>query len=89
MWIDLMLVMDPQAQLIHDKNTASHAALNDKPDATPDRVHMTWTKEKLISERNRNREQNASMGVRDIFNMKPWVRTAVWIISSWLNERFD
>ncbi|XP_053351369.1 solute carrier family 12 member 7 isoform X6 [Clarias gariepinus] len=60
-----------EAQLIHDKNTASHAALNDKPDATPDRVHMTWTKEKLISERNRNREQNASMGVRDIFNMKP------------------
>ncbi|KAF5899356.1 solute carrier family 12 member 7-like isoform X5, partial [Clarias magur] len=60
-----------EAQLIHDKNTASHAALNAKPDATADRVHMTWTKEKLISERNRNREQNASMGVRDIFNMKP------------------
>ncbi|XP_034164438.1 solute carrier family 12 member 7 isoform X4 [Pangasianodon hypophthalmus] len=60
-----------EAQLIHDKNTASHAAINDKADATPDRVHMTWTKEKFISERNRNREQNASMGVRDIFNMKP------------------
>nr|UQS87556.1 solute carrier family 12 member 7b [Rhamdia quelen] len=58
-----------EAQLIHDKNTASHAALNDK--ATPDRVHMTWTKEKLIGERNRNREQNANMCVRDIFNMKP------------------
>lgn len=66
-----MLVMTPQAQLIHDKNTASHANINDKADATPDRVHMTWTKEKLIGERNRVREQNANMGVRDIFNMKP------------------
>lgn len=63
--------MTPQAQLIHDKNTASHAAINDKADATPDRVHMTWTKEKFTGERNRIREQNASMGVRDIFNMKP------------------
>ncbi|XP_007256977.3 solute carrier family 12 member 7 isoform X4 [Astyanax mexicanus] len=59
------------AQLIHDKNTASHAALNDKADATPDRVHMTWTKEKLFTERNRNREPNTNMGVRDLFNMKP------------------
>uniref|UniRef100_A0A671NIZ3 Solute carrier family 12 member 7-like n=1 Tax=Sinocyclocheilus anshuiensis TaxID=1608454 RepID=A0A671NIZ3_9TELE len=36
---------------------------------TSDRVHMTWTKEKLSSERNRHRE--AHMTVRDIFNMKP------------------
>ncbi|XP_060778433.1 solute carrier family 12 member 7 isoform X2 [Neoarius graeffei] len=63
--------MENEAQLIHDKNTASHAAISDKADATPDRVHMTWTKEKFIGERNRNREQNAGVGVRDIFNMKP------------------
>lgn len=66
-----MLVITPQAQLIHDKNTASHGAINDKVDATPDRVHMTWTKEKFIGERNRVRELNASTGVRDIFSMKP------------------
>ncbi|XP_030623115.1 solute carrier family 12 member 7 isoform X3 [Chanos chanos] len=60
-----------EAQLIHDRNTASHAAMNEKGDATPDRVHMTWTKEKLFTERNRNREPNASVGVRDLFNMKP------------------
>uniref|UniRef100_A0A8C7IRN3 Solute carrier family 12 member 7-like n=1 Tax=Oncorhynchus kisutch TaxID=8019 RepID=A0A8C7IRN3_ONCKI len=59
-----------EAQLIHDRNTASHAALNDKADAGPDRVHMTWTKDKFLTERNRNRAE-ASMGVRDIFNMKP------------------
>ncbi|XP_030623114.1 solute carrier family 12 member 7 isoform X2 [Chanos chanos] len=62
---------DDEAQLIHDRNTASHAAMNEKGDATPDRVHMTWTKEKLFTERNRNREPNASVGVRDLFNMKP------------------
>ncbi|KAJ8406954.1 hypothetical protein AAFF_G00292300 [Aldrovandia affinis] len=58
-----------EAQLIHDRNTASHATLNDKANAVPDRVHMTWTKEKFITERNRNREAN--VGVRDLFSMKP------------------
>uniref|UniRef100_A0A671NLM5 Solute carrier family 12 member 7-like n=1 Tax=Sinocyclocheilus anshuiensis TaxID=1608454 RepID=A0A671NLM5_9TELE len=58
-----------EAQLIHDRNTKSHATLNDKATPTSDRVHMTWTKEKLSSERNRHRE--AHMTVRDIFNMKP------------------
>ncbi|XP_061093726.1 solute carrier family 12 member 7 isoform X1 [Conger conger] len=58
-----------EAQLVHDRNTASHASLNAKGDATPDRVHMTWTKEKLITERNRIRDP--SVGVRDLFNMKP------------------
>uniref|UniRef100_A0A8C1S6R5 Solute carrier family 12 member 7b n=1 Tax=Cyprinus carpio TaxID=7962 RepID=A0A8C1S6R5_CYPCA len=60
-----------EAQLIHDRNTASHAALNDNSDATPERVHMTWTKEKFCTERTRNREPNASVAVRDLFNMKP------------------
>ncbi|XP_074478028.1 solute carrier family 12 member 7 isoform X3 [Sebastes fasciatus] len=62
---------EDEAQLIHDRNTASHAAINDKAEAGPDRVHMTWTKEKLFTERNRNRELNANVAVRDLFNMKP------------------
>uniref|UniRef100_A0AAY4AS21 Solute carrier family 12 member 7 n=1 Tax=Denticeps clupeoides TaxID=299321 RepID=A0AAY4AS21_9TELE len=58
------------AQLIHDRHTRSHpAAHKDKVSPSPDGVHMTWTKEKLVSERSRNRE--ASMAVRDLFNMKP------------------
>ncbi|XP_054458614.1 solute carrier family 12 member 7-like isoform X2 [Anoplopoma fimbria] len=58
-----------EAQLIHDRNTASHSAMNDREaGATPDRVHMTWTKDKLVNERNRQRE---GMGVKDIFNMRP------------------
>ncbi|KAJ8272774.1 hypothetical protein GJAV_G00093280 [Gymnothorax javanicus] len=58
-----------EAQLIHDRNTASHAALNEKAQAALDRIHMTWTKEKFCAERNRNRDAN--LGVRDLFNMKP------------------
>ncbi|XP_068437379.1 solute carrier family 12 member 7 isoform X2 [Clinocottus analis] len=60
-----------EAQLIHDRNTASHTTINDKAEAGPDRVHMTWTKDKLFMERNRNRECNANVAVRDLFNMKP------------------
>ncbi|XP_029313167.1 solute carrier family 12 member 7 isoform X2 [Cottoperca gobio] len=60
-----------EAQLIHDRNTASHATINDKADAGPERVHMTWTKDKLFMERNRNRECNTNVVVRDLFNMKP------------------
>uniref|UniRef100_A0A8C4RY51 SLC12A transporter C-terminal domain-containing protein n=1 Tax=Erpetoichthys calabaricus TaxID=27687 RepID=A0A8C4RY51_ERPCA len=59
-----------EAQLIHDRNTASHSFLNENADASPDRVHMTWTKEKLIAEKQRNRDPSG-MGVKDIFNMKP------------------
>ncbi|XP_044075088.1 solute carrier family 12 member 7-like isoform X2 [Siniperca chuatsi] len=58
-----------EAQLIHDRNTASHSTMNDNATgATTDRVHMTWTKDKLVNERNRHRE---GMGVKDMFNMKP------------------
>uniref|UniRef100_A0A665VJB5 Solute carrier family 12 member 7-like n=1 Tax=Echeneis naucrates TaxID=173247 RepID=A0A665VJB5_ECHNA len=37
----------------------------------PERVHMTWTKDKLFTERTRNRECNANVAMRDLFNMKP------------------
>lgn len=70
--MDSSLSLPPlQAQLIHDRNTASHATINDKADTGPERVHMTWTKDKLFTERNRNREGNANVAVRDLFNMKP------------------
>ncbi|KAK7881690.1 hypothetical protein WMY93_030099 [Mugilogobius chulae] len=61
---------EDEAQLIHDRNTASHTTINDKADAAPERVHMTWTKDKLFTER-RHRECNANVAVRDLFNMKP------------------
>ncbi|KAJ3594674.1 hypothetical protein NHX12_003981, partial [Muraenolepis orangiensis] len=56
------------AQLIHDRNTASHWSSSQR--AEPEQVHMTWTREKLVTERNRVRD----LGVKDMFNMKPLLR---------------
>uniref|UniRef100_A0A8C6U5K3 Solute carrier family 12 member 7b n=1 Tax=Neogobius melanostomus TaxID=47308 RepID=A0A8C6U5K3_9GOBI len=42
----------------------------------PERVHMTWTKDKLFTER-RQRECNANVAVRDLFNMKPYNQSNV------------
>uniref|UniRef100_A0A3P8X0J8 Solute carrier family 12 member 7a n=1 Tax=Cynoglossus semilaevis TaxID=244447 RepID=A0A3P8X0J8_CYNSE len=55
-----------EAQLIHDRNTATNAKAARQ--TTPDHVHMTWTKDKVINERNKHRE---NMAVKDMFNMKP------------------
>lgn len=62
-----------EAQLIHDRNTASHSTGMVKSlttIATPEKVQMTWTKDKLISEKHKNKETNLS-NYKDIFNMKP------------------
>ncbi|XP_068605239.1 solute carrier family 12 member 7-like [Brachionichthys hirsutus] len=62
-------IPEEEAQLIHDRNTASHSTTNDRAaGAAPERVHMTWTKDKLVQERNRQRE---GVPVKDLFNMKP------------------
>ncbi|XP_024906274.1 solute carrier family 12 member 7, partial [Pteropus alecto] len=61
-----------EAQLIHDRNTASHSAAAARTPApsTPDRVQMTWTKEKLVAEKHKNRESSVS-GFKDLFSLKP------------------
>ncbi|XP_047410782.1 solute carrier family 12 member 7 [Sciurus carolinensis] len=61
-----------EAQLIHDRNTASHAAAATRPQApsTPDKVQMTWTKEKLVAEKHRNKEASGP-GFKDLFSLKP------------------
>ncbi|KAG8512398.1 Solute carrier family 12 member 7 [Galemys pyrenaicus] len=58
-----------EAQLIHDRNTASHSAVTTKAQApsTPDRVQMTWTKEKLIAEKYKNKDPT----FKDLFSLKP------------------
>ncbi|NXR35866.1 S12A7 protein, partial [Zosterops hypoxanthus] len=61
------------AQLIHDKNTASRSAPAVEASvaaAAPEKVHMTWTKEKFVAEKHKNKDSNTS-GFKDIFNMKP------------------
>ncbi|XP_058275934.1 solute carrier family 12 member 7 isoform X4 [Hirundo rustica] len=62
-----------EAQLIHDKNTASRSALAVEASvaaAALEKVQMTWTKEKFVAEKHKNKDSNAS-GFKDIFNMKP------------------
>ncbi|ELR57139.1 Solute carrier family 12 member 7, partial [Bos mutus] len=53
-------------------NTASHSAMAARAQApsTPDRVQMTWTKEKLVAEKHRNKDATVS-GIKDLFNLKP------------------
>ncbi|NXM52013.1 S12A7 protein, partial [Illadopsis cleaveri] len=61
------------AQLIHDKNTASRSAPAVEASvaaAVPEKVQMTWTKEKFVAEKHKNKDSNMS-GFKDIFNMKP------------------
>ncbi|KAK2117471.1 hypothetical protein P7K49_004357 [Saguinus oedipus] len=62
-----------QAQLIHDRNTASHTTVAARTQAppTPDKVQMTWTREKLIAEKHRNKDASLS-GFKDLFSMKPF-----------------
>ncbi|XP_036610486.1 solute carrier family 12 member 7 isoform X1 [Trichosurus vulpecula] len=57
-----------EAQLIHDRNTA--AVARTKAVAAPEKVQMTWTKEKLVSEKHKNKDANMA-GFRDIFTLKP------------------
>ncbi|XP_074755929.1 solute carrier family 12 member 7-like isoform X5 [Athene noctua] len=62
-----------EAQLIHDRNTASHSAPAVKASvaaALPEKVQMTWTKEKFVAEKHKTKDSNVS-GFKDIFNMKP------------------
>ncbi|XP_072365945.1 solute carrier family 12 member 7 isoform X2 [Scyliorhinus torazame] len=60
-----------EAQLIHDRNAAAHSSAAAKVSLAPEGVHMTWTKEKISAEKNKNKELLSPEGVRDIFNMKP------------------
>lgn len=66
------LLFPHQAQLIHDRNTASHTTATARTQAppTPDKVQMTWTKEKLIAEKHRNKDTGTS-GFKDLFSLKP------------------
>ncbi|XP_072139566.1 solute carrier family 12 member 7-like isoform X2 [Mobula birostris] len=60
-----------EAQLMHDRNTTAHSSGTDRLTVPSERVHMTWTKEKITAEKNKNKEMVPSEGLRDVFNMKP------------------
>ncbi|XP_010642356.1 solute carrier family 12 member 7 [Fukomys damarensis] len=62
-----------EAQLIHDRNTASHTSVAARTQVPPmpDKVQMTWTKEKLTAERHRDKSAGGAAGFRDLFSLKP------------------
>ena len=68
----VLALLSGQAQLIHDRNTAAHSVVATRTQApsTPDKVQMTWTKEKLIAEKYKNKEPGVS-GFKDLFSLKP------------------
>ncbi|XP_072139565.1 solute carrier family 12 member 7-like isoform X1 [Mobula birostris] len=69
--MDLDDVPKEEAQLMHDRNTTAHSSGTDRLTVPSERVHMTWTKEKITAEKNKNKEMVPSEGLRDVFNMKP------------------
>lgn len=69
--MDLDDVPKEEAQLMHDRNTTAHSSGTDRLTVPSERVHMTWTKEKITAEKNKNKETVSSEGLRDVFNMKP------------------
>uniref|UniRef100_A0A667XJ19 Solute carrier family 12 member 7a n=1 Tax=Myripristis murdjan TaxID=586833 RepID=A0A667XJ19_9TELE len=65
----LAVVHDAIAPSIHCCILSLHHGPRSSATTSPENVHMTWTKDKLVNERTKNREGN--VGVKDIFNMKP------------------
>uniref|UniRef100_A0A663MFN1 Solute carrier family 12 member 7 n=1 Tax=Athene cunicularia TaxID=194338 RepID=A0A663MFN1_ATHCN len=52
-----------EAQLIHDRNTASHSSPAVKASvaaALPEKVQMTWTKEKFVAEKHKTKDSNVN-----------------------------
>uniref|UniRef100_A0A665VIY0 Solute carrier family 12 member 7-like n=1 Tax=Echeneis naucrates TaxID=173247 RepID=A0A665VIY0_ECHNA len=62
---------NPLSLIVRPTGPSSQSWLIGCAETGPERVHMTWTKDKLFTERTRNRECNANVAMRDLFNMKP------------------
>lgn len=65
-----------QVQLIHDKNTTTFSSSSQSPgdevETAPEKVHLTWTKEKSVAEKNKSKSPVSPEGIKDFFNMKPY-----------------
>ncbi|KAI6074067.1 Solute carrier family 12 member 5 [Aix galericulata] len=64
-----------QVQLIHDKNATTFSSSSQSPadevETAPEKVHLTWTKEKTVAEKNKSKSPVSPEGIKDFFNMKP------------------
>lgn len=69
----------PQVQLIHDQSAPSCPSSSPSPgeepegegEADPEKVHLTWTKDKSVAEKNKGPSPVSSEGIKDFFSMKP------------------
>ncbi|TSN57726.1 Mitogen-activated protein kinase-binding protein 1 [Bagarius yarrelli] len=66
--------MEDEAHKFHERNSKCQGGPQERNSTESNQVHMTWTKEKFVAERQRHREATAA--VRDIFNMKPMAEAA-------------
>uniref|UniRef100_A0A8C3JGG5 Solute carrier family 12 member 5 n=1 Tax=Calidris pygmaea TaxID=425635 RepID=A0A8C3JGG5_9CHAR len=64
-----------EVQLIHDKNATTFSSSSQSPgdevESAPEKVHLTWTKEKSVAEKNKSKSPVSPEGIKDFFNMKP------------------
>lgn len=66
-------------QLIHDQSAPSCPSSSPSPgeepegegEADPEKVHLTWTKDKSVAEKNKGPSPVSSEGIKDFFSMKP------------------
>lgn len=70
----------PQVQLIHDQSAPSCPSSSPSPgeepegegETDPEKVHLTWTKDKSVAEKNKGPSPVSSEGIKDFFSMKPY-----------------
>ncbi|KFV68386.1 Solute carrier family 12 member 5, partial [Dryobates pubescens] len=67
---------EEEVQLIHDKNATTFSSSSQSPgdevETAPEKVHLTWTKEKSVAEKNKSKSPVSPEGIKDFFNMKPY-----------------
>ncbi|XP_058893728.1 solute carrier family 12 member 5 isoform X4 [Kogia breviceps] len=70
---------EEEVQLIHDQSAPSCPSSSPSPgeeperegEADPEKVHLTWTKDKSVAEKNKGPSPVSSEGIKDFFSMKP------------------
>lgn len=87
-----------QVQLIHDQSAPSCPSSSPSPgeepegegEADPEKVHLTWTKDKSVAEKNKGPSPVSSEGIKDFFSMKPyepwgWMKAGNWVLFTLAN----
>lgn len=69
---------EEEVQLIHDQSAPSCPSSSPSPGEEPEgeretdpEVHLTWTKDKSVAEKNKGPSPVSSEGIKDFFSMKP------------------